>query len=220
MGKKKQKTLAILLPTYNEEESIENMIKKIRALNLKDYEIVVVDSNSKDRTQSIAKRLGAKVIVAKRGKGRALKKAFKLLNNKSLLIVDCDESYPIEKVKEMLKKNADYIIAERVEYKQGSISAIKKIGNKLLTFIFNLLYSTSFRDVLSGMYLFNNRSYKKLSIEANGFDVEVDILSKVIKKGLSVDKIEISYLPRKGKSKISIFHGFPILFRMIKNRLL
>ena len=208
---------AILLPTYNEEESLPFMVKALKS-NYPDADIFVLDGGSEDSTRELAKKMGCNVMLFGRGKGRALREAFKKLNYETLCVIDCDASYPSSKIKDMLNAEGDFVLAERVVFEKNSISWLKRLGNKFLTLVFNLLYGTSFKDVLSGMYMFKNYSYKKLSLEADGFDIEVDILSNVVKRKLSIATIPISYLPRKGKSKISIFHGIPILMRMIRNR--
>lgn len=213
---------AILLPTYNEEKNIEDVIERVRKVNKK-YEIVVVDSESKDRTVEIARELGAKVISVKgRGKGRAVGVAFSKINADFLVMMDADGTYPAEKIPEFLEKlrECDVVVGSRFagRIEEGAMKRINRIGNRMLTLLARLLYGRKITDVCSGMWGFRKEAYKRMKITAPHFELEADLFSEAVKKNMKICEVPIVYRKRGGVAKLRIVDGVGIAFWLLKKR--
>lgn len=213
---------AILLPTYNEEKSIGKVIRGIRKVNKK-YEIFVVDSESKDRTVEIAKKLGAKVIVVKgRGKGRAVRVAFKKIYADFLVMMDADGTYPVEKIPTILEKlkECDVVVGSRFAGKieEGAMGRINRIGNIFLTALARMLYGIKITDVCSGMWGFRRNAYKRMEITAPHFELEADIFSEAVNKKMKICEIPIVYKKRGGVTKLRVSDGVRIALWLIKKK--
>ncbi len=217
-------SIAILLPTYNEEQSIARMIDEIRALN-SSWRIVVVDSGSPDRTVAIAREKGADVIeVPIRGKGIALKRAFELINEDYALQIDCDSSYPPYEIPHIIKKleeGCDVVIGSRFRGKMedGAMSFRNKFGNTFLSTLASILYLHRITDVCSGLWGFSKHAYKSMSITARHFEVECDMFADSKRKGFKVCEIPIDYKRREGTTKLSAIYGFIDAWQLLKKRI-
>ncbi|MEM2948406.1 MAG: glycosyltransferase family 2 protein [Candidatus Anstonellales archaeon] len=214
--------IAILLPTYNEEESIGEMIRKIRGVSKK-YEIFVVDSESKDRTVEIARKMGARVIVVKgRGKGRAVGVAFKKINADFLVMMDADGTYPADRIPEFLEKlkECDVVIGSRFagRIEEGAMKIVNKIGNILLTVLAKVLYGRKITDVCSGMWGFRREAYKGMNITAPHFELEADLFSEAANKKMKICEIPIVYRRRGGSTKLRVRDGLRIAWWLVKKR--
>ncbi len=206
----------VVLPTKNEEKSIEYMVKKIRKLKLP---LFVVDENSTDKTLSIAKKL--KVPVYQRdgsGKGYGVKKAVEIASKKNydlLILIDCDKTYPSEYIPIMLKyiPRYDMVVGSR---KMKHVKFLHRLPNIVHTEAINLLYGSNLKDINSGLRVFKINKLKDL--DAKGFDIEAQITTNALKRKLKIKEIPIEYKKRVGESKIRIKDGFLILSRIIKER--
>lgn len=212
----------IVLPTYNEEENLAKMIDSIRKISKK-YEIVVVDSDSTDNTQKIAKEKGVRLIVIKkRGKGLAVKHALQKINDDYLIIMDSDLTYPVDKIPKFLEllKNFDVVIGSRFKgsIENGAMTPVNKLGNILLTMLASLTYSKNISDVCSGMWGFTKKAYKNINIDAPHFELEVNLFVQCVKKGLKLCEIPIEYTKRGGKTKLRVSDGLKIAGYLVKNR--
>lgn len=215
-------TVAVLLPTFNEAESIEEMIKRVRKVD-KDYDIYVVDSGSKDGTVEKAKGMDVKVItLSDRGKGIAIKKAFSEIDTDFLVLLDSDTSYAPEEIPLFLKQleNCDVVLGSRFngEIEKGSMTGMNRFGNKALTFIASTLYGGRITDVCSGFWAFSKKAYKSMDIDAKHFSLEANFYIECSKKKLRVCEIPIRYGVRKGETKLNVMHGFDIGLYLIRKR--
>jgi glycosyltransferase involved in cell wall biosynthesis len=198
---------AIIIPCYNEEITVRQVI-----LDCKKYipkvEIFVYDNNSTDNTYNIAKNENVNVIKCpEQGKGNVLKQAFKELDFDRLLMVDGDDTYPIEEFQTLLQYNEDLIIGDRLtkDFFHTNQKTFHKFGNKLVLKLFNLKYKTNLTDIMSGMRILNKNFYKQLNLKYGGFEVETEMNIFAVKNNFSIRSIPISYKERpKGSfSKIN-----------------
>lgn len=203
--------VSIVLPALNEEksigQSIEN-IKKILSKNNIGFEIIVVDSDSKDKTAVIAKEFGAKVInEPRRGYGNALRRGFSEAEGKYIIIYDPDGSYDVNTLPLMinkLKEGYDYVNGNRfakLTYK--SMSLRNRIGNKIINLMGNFFFKVKGKDMLSGFKGFRIESLKKLDLHAKRWDLNIEIHAKIKKNHLKFAEIPTTYFPRIGESKLS-----------------
>jgi glycosyltransferase involved in cell wall biosynthesis len=227
--------LSIIIPVYNEEKTIIGVLEKIKnnSSNLFEYEVVVIDDGSTDQSRKLLenkKHLFDKLLIneTNKGKGFSVKKGILNASGTHIIFQDADFEYdPIdfkkfEKV--FVDLNADGIIGSRFIYSNytRSHNILNKIANKLLTFIFNLLYNTTFTDIYSCYFAFKKNLLDENELKTEGFDQHAEILCKVIKKGKKFYEVPISYNGRnysEGK-KIKAYHFFLVLYQIFRGRIL
>ena len=197
--------ISIVIPCFNEENTIKEIINKIIDRVNVDKEIIVVDDFSSDKTrfflQNDLKDKVDKLVLNDQnyGKGYSIKKGLKVSNGEIIIIQDADLEYdPIDLLKfeeVFIKFKADGIIGSRFSYDKyiRSHSILNKIANFLLTFFFNILYNTTFTDVYSCYFAFNKKLLNVNNLKINGFAQHAEVLSKVIKKGSKFYEVPINY---------------------------
>ncbi|MEK6982315.1 MAG: glycosyltransferase family 2 protein [Candidatus Micrarchaeota archaeon] len=223
-------SIAILLPSYNEEENIAQTIEAIEkikssATDGNTWQIYLADGGSTDKTREIAKEHGAIVLdFSERGKGRAIKYAFTNIDSDYLIIMDADISYPAAAIPQILEKlkneSCDVVIGSRFSgsIEQGAMKPLNSIGNQMLTIAGNILYKNKTSDLCSGMQGFTKKAYKNMNIDAPHFEVEANFFVEADKKGLKICEIPIDYKRRGGVSKLSFKHGIKIGLYLLKRK--
>jgi len=225
--------ISVVLPTINEEEGIGPTLDAIN----KDYfdkkgwslEIIVVDGNSKDKTQKIAKEKGAKVIVEKRkGYGRAYKTGFPKVVGDVIVTGDADATYPFDHIHEyidlLLNEKLDFISTDRfAQLHHGSMSVKHYFGNAVLAWTLRILFLTNIRDSQSGMWIFKKEALEKIQPlekfnDGMPFSEEMKIEMFTNKKVKSRE-IQSLLRARAGKVKIESFSdGWKNLKFLFKKR--
>ncbi len=196
--------LSVIIPTINEEISIGDTISKINSvLSSVSHEIIVVDTNSTDKTVEIARSMGALVVNEPRhGYGYAYKTGFRHARGDVIVTLDADSTYPPESIPEMLEvlRGADFVSGRRKS--DGGMSLKHRFGNWVITKWANLLFRTNFRDSQSGMWMFRKDLLKKLVLLDNRWPFSGEIKIEAAKKGKFIE-IPVVYSSRKGTSKVS-----------------
>ena len=205
------KKIAVLIPCYNEEQTIKKVVEDFSKY-LPEAIIYVYDNNSTDNTYEIAKTTDA--IVRKelnRGKGNVVKKMFKEIKSDIYVLVDGDNTYPAKEINTLLEpiitEKADMTVGDRMSYgayTRENKSNIKKFGNRFVTNMINKKYKISLNDVLSGYRAFNKKVIENISIKSTGFELETEITIQAIKKDLIIKEIPISYKERTKESKSKV----------------
>ena len=227
--------ISIIVPVYNEDKTIKKILKKINTLKIWNdsnfqKEIIVVDDKSTDETSKILKEnsdLFSKLITNEKnyGKGFSVKKALEVSTGNYILIQDADEEYDpndYEKFIECIQKfNADLVIGSRFIYDKytRSHNFFNKVGNTLITFLFNLIYNTTFTDIYCCYIFFKRDLISSDNLKSKGFEQHAEILCKLVKKGTKFFEVPVNYNGRtisEGK-KIRFYFIFSIIFQMIKN---
>jgi len=193
----------------NEEESIGQVIDSVRlALSGWDFEILVVDTNSKDRTREIAAEKGAVVIEEpRRGYGRAYKTGFERSQGEFIATLDADCTYPAEEIpalhKILIDQNLDFITTNRfARLEEGAMSAKHRLGNFALTFTSNLLFRVKIKDSQSGMWVFRREILDRLVLSDDGMPMSEEIKIEAFRKVRSLE-VPITYRKRVGEVKLS-----------------
>jgi glycosyltransferase involved in cell wall biosynthesis len=220
--------VSIIIPTMNEEASIGEVIDTIHEAmkDFKDgYEIVVVDTESKDRTVEIAQSKGAKVIdEPRRGYGRAYKTGFEKAGGDVIATLDADCTYPAEDIPKLVRllenENLDFITCDRLsKLEKGVMSAKHRLGNWILKFTTNLLFRMHIKDSQSGMWVFRKKILGDIELISDGMPLSEEIKIEAWRKGLNAKEVPIVYRMRKGEAKLQSWKdGFKNLRFLFKKR--
>jgi len=200
--------VSVVIPTLNEEESIGHVLDKIPRDSRYEWEMIIVDGDSKDRTREIAREKGAKVIVEKRkGYGRAYKTGFAAATGDIIVTLDGDDTYPAEKIPELvdylLKNDLDFISCERFSKMQkGAMSTTHKFGNWVLTITTRILFGVKIKDSQSGMWIFRRRILKDLNLTSDGMPFSEEIKIEAWRR-FRCEEVPIEYRERKGEVKLN-----------------
>ena len=225
--------ISILIPSFNEEKTILNVLNRISktidpSIN---YEVVVINDGSTDNTLELLeqnKNLYNQLITYEKnyGKGNAVKKGLEVSKGKYIFFQDADLEYDpidINKFTKLINRfEPDLIIGSRLNYSEytRSHNILNKFGNMLITLIFNIFYNTTFTDIYSCYACFKKDLLNEKNLKTKGFEQHAEILCKVIKKGKKFYEVPISYNGRtheEGK-KIKFYHIFSVLFRIVIER--
>jgi glycosyltransferase involved in cell wall biosynthesis len=223
------KDVCVILPALNEEESIGKVIDEIpgEEINRRGYKyrVIVVDNGSIDKTGEISRGKGAEVIVEPlRGKGRALRTAFKRCSGDFIFIIDSDYTYPATHIPEMLEKlenGYDVVMGSRLKGKmnRGAMSKLNQVGNRLLALMTNILYGTNISDPCTGCWGMKGEVVNGLELNAVGFEIEVDMLAQIARDGHRITEIPIEYRRRETPPKLrSLRDGFRIGKMLLRKR--
>ncbi len=194
--------IAVAIPCYNEAAAVATVIAQWRAA-LPDAEIVIFDNNSTDGTGAIARALGVRVIdVRAQGKGHAVRAIFATLaDREAVVMVDGDGTYPAEEVglllAPILDGKADMTVgARRPVAEAGAMSPLRGLGNVLIRSAFRLLIGPGPGDLLSGYRVFGRRFREGVILRSSGFEIETELASMAVARGLRVDEFPVPYRPR------------------------
>ncbi len=211
--------VAVLVPCYNEEQTIAKVVEDFRA-QLPSAKIYVFDNNSTDQTVNAAQQAGAIVHrEARRGKGYVLRTMFSQVEADLYVMVDGDGTYPANKVHDLmtpiLSGEADMVIGSRLL--PGSHSRFKVLnltGNKLFLLFLNSIFRVHITDLLSGYRAIRRQLVKGLPLLSRGFESETELTVKCLERGYRILEVPVALSPRPvgSRSKIRIVHdGFLIL---------
>jgi len=229
--------LSILIPTFNEEKTIKNILEKINLLDLKTdkafikKEVVVINDGSIDKTSEILKdnpNLYSILINNEKnfGKGYAVKEGLKSCSGDYVIIQDADEEYNPEELIKFIKIinlfKPDLVLGTRFMFTNYSRSHnfFNKIGNKFITFFFNILYNTTFTDIYCCYICFKKKLLDVEKLSSFGFSQHAEVLCLLVKNGKKFYEVPIDYNGRtlqEGK-KIRFYHIFSIFYQIIKSR--
>lgn len=229
--------LTIIIPVFNEEKTVLNIIKKVKSAKLPkgiSREILVVDDGSTDGTKKIIKSIPKiKILTHKKnlGKGAAVVTGIKNANGEIILIQDADLEYDPKYFNRLIEP----IVSGKSKVVYGSrflnypliLSGKNKtplilhyLGNKFLTLITNLLYGNSVTDMETCYKVFSSDVIKKIKLNSKKFDIEPEITAKLLKKHIRIYEVPIKVNPRgyeEGK-KITWKDGFYALKTLIRYR--
>jgi len=221
--------ISIIIPCYNEENTIAKVLEKIKTVNVKaSKEIIVVDDYSNDRTREILKDYeGIKVVYHEKnfGKGKAIRSGLKKVSGDIILIQDADLEYNPDDYGKLLKPfveaNADVVFGSRF-LGGGDYYRVHffwhYLANKILTFFTNIVTNLNMTDMDTGYKVFKTKCIKSDELEQNSFGIEPEITIKLAKKKLKFFEVPISYNGRtyeEGK-KIHLKDAFVAIYCIIK----
>ncbi len=179
--------ISIIIPTYNEAENIRELVKRIyKAMKNYNYEIIVADDDSPDKTTKIAsnlpKKYNIRILLRKKDKGlsKSVVAGFKIAKGSIIGVMDADLAHPPEKIPKMLdlikKENADIVIGCRLIKKIKNWSTHRRIISKLATLLAKPL--TKIKDPMSGFFFIKRKVIKNISLKPKGYKILLEILVK------------------------------------------
>lgn len=220
--------ISVVMPAYNEKDTIERIISDIQRVEL-DKEIIIVDDASTDGTKEIIEKLEGenikKVFHAKnKGKGAAIKSAISLVEGDIVIVQDADleyhpDEYP-QLIKPIIQNRADVVFGSRFIGAHRCFLFSHYIGNKIVNLIANILYNTNLSDFMTCYKAFKTEVIKDIRITANRFGIEPEITGEVFRRGLRVYEVPISYSGRnysEGK-KIKWTDFFVVVWILLKTK--
>ncbi len=218
--------IAVLIPCYNEELTIEKVIKDFKK-ELPEAKIYVYNNNSKDRTPEIARENGAIVVNEyKQGKGNVVRSQFRDIDADIYVMVDGDDTYPAEFVHELIKAvtsgQADMAIGDRLSngtYQKENKRHFHEFGNNLVRKTINVLFKTDLKDIMTGYRVFNKRFVKNMPVMSPNFEIETEMSLYALDKRYTIKEIPIIYRdrPEGSTSKLNtIDDGIKVVKTIIK----
>ncbi len=207
--------ISIVVPAYNEEKSIHSTIEEIKSVINKshDFEIIAVDDGSKDRTNSILKKIkGISVIenASNLGYGASLKSAIKKSKSEYIIITDADGTYPIKDIPKLIKelKDNDMVVGARTG-KHVKIPFFRRPAKWFLNHFAEYLAKTKIPDLNSGFRIFKRDiAIKYFNLFPDGFSFTTTMTMICLTNGYKVKYIPINYYQREGKSAIHPIKDF------------
>ena len=194
--------VSFLVPAYNEEATIGEVLERIAGLGL-DAQVIVVDDGSRDRTAEIAEEQGATVIrQPNAGKGAAIRTAIGAIDGDIAVIQDADMEYdPIEVpelIEPIVRGVADVVYGSRLRGggAQRAYLFWHLVGNRFLSLLTGILFNTTLSDMETGYKAFRVEVLRSLDLRENRFGIEPEITGKICKRRLRIYELPISYYGR------------------------
>lgn len=219
--------LSVIIPVYNEAQTIRPLLEKVNAVHI-DKEIIVVDDGSADQTYQVIREIrhsNLKLIhhTHNRGKGSAVVTGLSQASGAFVIIQDADLEYDPADYPRLLEVmtlgQADMVLGARFTRSYHG-QLIPRLGNRFLTALLNFLFGVRLNDCFTCYKIFSLERARSFNLKAKSFDIEIEILAKAIKCGMRIIEVPISYAPRsyaQGK-KIRFRDGIKAIFSIIKYR--
>lgn len=222
--------LSVIVPVFNERSTVAEIIRRIRAVQLPvDVEVIVVDDGSTDGSDKVLAAVGDSTVrvlhhAHNKGKGAAVRTGLEVIRGDLVLIQDADLEYdPADwsrLLDPILRGKALVVYGSRFTGERKNMLPLHWIGNRLLSLITNILYSSTLSDMETCYKLFDRRVLEGITIESDRFEFEPEITAKVMRRGHRIYEVPISYAGREvseGK-KITWRDGFGSINALVKYR--
>ena len=223
--------LSVIVPVYNERTTLIEIVRRMRAVDLPmDREIVVVDDGSNDGTDKVLSAIEDSTVRVLRhpgnqGKGAAIRSGLAVVRGDLVLIQDADLEYDPEDwpklLNPVLRGRAKVVYGSRFTGERKNMLFWHWVGNRFLSLVTNVLYTTTLSDMETGYKLFDRSVIDGITIDSDSFDFEPEITAKVLRRGQRIYEVPISYNGREvdeGK-KITWKDGFGALKTLLKYRI-
>lgn len=205
--------IAILVPCYNEEQTVQKVVTDAKVV-FPDASIYVYDNNSTDKTVELARKAGAIVrFEHMQGKGSVVRRMFREIEAECYIIVDGDDTYPMEFAAKMADKvlahNADMVVGDRLSstYFAENKRPFHNVGNTLVRTSINHLFGCEIKDIMTGFRAFSYAFVKTFPVLSSGFEIETEMTIHAVYNKLQIENIVIEYRdrPNGSESKLNTY---------------
>ena len=217
--------IAVLIPCYNEESTIEKVINDFKK-ELPEATVYVYDNNSMDRTAKLATEAGAIVRYEHlQGKGNVIRRMFREIDAECYILVDGDDTYPAENAKTMVESvligQADMVVGDRLSstYYLENKRPFHGFGNSLVRKSVNVLFKSDIKDIMTGYWAFSYSFVKSFPVLSKGFEIETEMSIHAVDKNLYVVNVVVDYRDRPAGSisKLNTFSdGIKVLKTIVR----
>lgn len=217
--------IAVLIPCYNEEKTIEKVVTDVRSA-LPEATIYVYDNNSTDRTAQLAREAGAVIRQEyAQGKGNVIRRMFREIDAQCYLMVDGDDTYPLECAREMvnrvLERHADMVVGDRLSstYFTENKRPFHNFGNSLMRTCINSLFRADIKDIMTGYRAFSYEFVKTFPVFSKGFEIETEMTIHAVNYSMQVENVVVEYRdrPEGSVSKLNTFRdGMRVIRKMMQ----
>ena len=212
--------IAVLIPCYNEEKTVEKVVSDFRRV-LPEAVVYVYNNNSTDRTAELAAKAGAVVRNEyMQGKGNVIRRMFREIDAQCYIMADGDDTYPAESAPEMarlvLEKQADMVVGDRLSstYFTENTRPFHNLGNRLVRSSIQLLFRNNIKDIMTGYRAFSYEFVKTFPVISKGFEIETEMSIHAVNANMHLENVIITYRdrPEGSVSKLNTYSdGFKVL---------
>lgn len=217
--------IAVLIPCYNEEKTIEKVVTDAKNA-LPEAVVYVYDNNSKDRTVELARKAGAVIrYERKQGKGNVIRRMFREIEAQCYIMIDGDDTYPLEYAGEMADKvlyeGSDMVVGDRLSstYYQENKRPFHNMGNSVVKSGINMLFHSEIQDIMTGYRAFSYQFVKSFPVLSKGFEIETEMTIHAVYNNMQVDNVIVNYRdrPEGSVSKLNTYSdGIKVLNTILK----
>lgn len=217
--------IAVLIPCYNEEKTIEKVVTDVKEA-LPEAVIYVYDNNSTDRTAELAMKAGAVLHHEyKQGKGNVIRRMFREIDAHCYLMIDGDDTYPLDCARELVDKvlchHADMVVGDRLSstYFTENKRPFHNFGNSLMRICINRLFHTDIKDIMTGYRAFSYEFVKTFPVFSTGFEIETEMTIHAVNYNLQVENVVVQYRdrPQGSESKLNTYRdGMRVIKKMLQ----
>ena len=217
--------IAVLIPCYNEEKTVEKVVADVKKA-LPEAVVYVYDNNSTDRTAELAVKAGAILRHEyKQGKGNVIRRMFREIDAECYLMIDGDDTYPLDCAEELVNKvlchNADMVVGDRLSstYFLENKRPFHNFGNSLMRTCINSLFRTQIKDIMTGYRAFSYEFVKTFPVISTGFEIETEMTIHAVNYNMQVDNVVVQYRdrPEGSESKLNTYKdGLKVIKKMLQ----
>ncbi len=209
----KMDKIAVLIPCYNEEKTIAKVVADAREA-LPDAVVYVYNNNSSDRTAELAAKAGAVVRNEyMQGKGNVIRRMFREIQAECYVMVDGDDTYPMEyaagMVDKVLNHNADMVVGDRLSstYFTENKRPFHNVGNSLVRGSINRLFGCDIKDIMTGYRAFSYGFVKTFPVLSKGFEIETEMTIHAVSNNMQIENVIVDYRdrPEGSESKLNTY---------------
>jgi glycosyltransferase involved in cell wall biosynthesis len=222
--------LSVIVPVFDERNTVVEIVRRMRAVDIPlDREIVLVDDGSTDGTRDVLQQLTDSTVrvvhhPSNRGKGASVRTGLEQVTGDLVLIQDADLEYDPEDwsklLRPVLRGKAQVVYGSRFTGERRNMLFFHWVGNRFLSLVTNVLYNTTLSDMETCYKLFDRRVISSLRLQASRFEFEPEVTAKVLRRGIRIYEVPISYAGRElheGK-KITWRDGLVAFWTLVKYR--
>ncbi len=217
--------IAVLIPCYNEEQTIAKVVHDVRNA-LPEAVVYVYDNNSTDKTVELAQTAGARIRYEyAQGKGNVIRRMFREIDAECYLMLDGDDTYPLECAGELtdrvLTHNADMVVGDRLSstYFTENKRPFHNFGNSLMRAGINRLFHSDIKDIMTGYRAFSYEFVKTFPVFSKGFEIETEMTIHAVNYSMQVENVVVEYRdrPEGSVSKLNTYRdGMRVIRKMLQ----